>query len=462
MQVEGKKVLVVGFARSGLSAANFLLRRGAQVTITDLKTAEELEDSIAQLAKPAQFSWGTHHREDFLQSDFIILSPGVPSDLPELLEASDQSIPIYSEVELAYRFLEGRLIGVTGSNGKTTTTTLIGKLFETAGLDFVVAGNIGSPLIQSLEIPTGSASTSTTYVVELSSFQLENIEQFRCDIALMLNISPDHQDRYPEFNDYLRAKEQIFLNQLPEHYAVLNADDPDTLKMAAERRATAVLYSRKRALEQGVFLHDQRIQIAWKGERHDLMPVDEVRLRGGHNLENVLAATAAGFLSGIDPEAMMETFSTFEGVEHRLELVRDLGGVTFYNDSKATNVESTVQALKAFSEPLIVIMGGLDKGADFSALAPLMKEKVKRLIVLGAASDRIEGVLGHSVSTLRAENMRQAVGLAYDHALSGDVVVLSPGCTSFDMFEDFEHRGQVFKEAVRALNKKRTREQERK
>jgi UDP-N-acetylmuramoylalanine--D-glutamate ligase len=451
MQVEEKNILVVGFARSGLSAANFLLRRGARVTITDRKTREELEGSIAQLVKPAQLSLGAHRLEDFLQSDFIVLSPGVPSDLPELLEASRRGISIYSEVELAYRFLKGRVIGVTGSNGKTTTTTLIGKLFETAGLDCVVAGNIGAPLIQCVETPDPSVSPSTTYVVELSSFQLENIEQFRCDVALMLNISPDHQDRYPEFNDYLEAKEQIFLNQSEENYAVLNADDPPTLKMAAGLRAAAVLYSRSQALEQGVFLDEQRIKIAWKGEKHDLMSVGEVRLRGGHNLENVLAATAAGFLSGLDQEAMAETFRTFEGVEHRLEPVRDLGEVTFYNDSKATNVESTLQALKAFEEPLIVIMGGLDKGANFSALVPLMSEKVKRLIVLGAAGDRIEGALGESVSTIRARDLQQAVEWAFDDAISGDVVVLSPGCASFDMFEDFEHRGRVFKEAVNAL-----------
>ena len=450
MQVKGKNVLVVGFARSGLSAANFLLSRGAQVTITDQKGQEQLEDSIAQLTRPARLSLGTHRLEDFLQSDFIVLSPGVPSDLPQLAEASKRSIPIYSEVELAYRFLKGRLIGVTGSNGKTTTVTLIGKLFEAAGLNCVVAGNIGSPLIGSLETPEDSSSP-TTYVVELSSFQLENIEQFTCDIALMLNISPDHQDRYPEFHDYLKAKERIFLNQSQEHHAVLNADDPHTLKIASERRAAALLFSRSQALEEGVLLHEERIQIAWKGEKHDLMTAAEVRLRGGHNLENVLAATAAGFLSGVDQEAMAETFRTFRGVEHRLEPVRELEGVAFCNDSKATNVESTLQALRALSEPLIVIMGGLDKGADFSTLVPLMKEKVKWLIVLGAAGDRIEAALGRGVPTIRARDLPQAVELAYDHALSGEVVVLSPGCTSLDMFEDFEHRGRVFKEAVNAL-----------
>ena len=449
--MEGKNVLVVGLARSGLSAANFLLKRGAQVTITDRKTPQELEGSIAQLAKPAQLSLGNHCREDFLRSDFIILSPGVPSDLPELLEARTRNIPVYSEVELAYRFLKGRLIGVTGSNGKTTTASLIGKIFETAGLDCVVAGNIGAPLIQSLNPSTGSAPPSTTYVVELSSFQLENIEQFRCDVAMILNVSPDHQDRYRDFNDYLSAKKQIFLNQSGGQYAVLNADDPHTLKMVADRRAMTVLFSRTQVLRQGVFLHDQRIKIAWKGEKIDLMAAGEIRLRGSHNLENVLAATAAGFLCGVDQEAMAETFRDFAGVEHRLEPVLNLGGVGFYNDSKATNIQSTLQALRAFSEPLVLIMGGLDKGADFSALAPLMNQKVKRLILLGAAGDRIEAALGEDVPTIRAREMGQAVQMAYEHAVSGDVVVLSPGCASFDMFEDFEDRGRVFKEAVQAL-----------
>ncbi|MEE8348546.1 MAG: UDP-N-acetylmuramoyl-L-alanine--D-glutamate ligase [Acidobacteriota bacterium] len=451
MQVKGKKVLVVGLARSGLAAANFLLGCGAQVTITDRKRREQLKDSMAQLEQPVQFSLGGHRLEDFLQADFIVLSPGVPSDLPELLDASRRGVPIYSEIELAYRFLKGRVIGVTGSNGKTTTTTLIGKLLATAGLECVVAGNIGTPLIQCLGPPATAASSSTTYVVELSSFQLENIEKFKCDVALMLNVSPGHQDRYPDFKDYLKAKERIFLNQSEEHCAVLNADDPHTLKMAADRRASAFLFSRKQTLEQGVFLDQQRIQIAWKGERHDLMPVGAVRLRGGHNLENILAATAAGFLSGVDQEAMAETFSTFEGVEHRLERVRAVGGITFYNDSKATNAESTLQALKAFDEALIVIMGGLDKGSDFSILVPLMKEKVKQLILLGVAGDMIEGILGKSVSTIRAQDLPQAVELAHQEAAPGDVIVLSPGCASFDMFEDFEHRGQVFKEAVTAL-----------
>lgn len=454
MEVKGKNVLVVGFARSGLAAANFLLSRGAEVTITDCRTQEELGDSIAQLVKHARLSLGAHRREDILGSDFVILSPGVPSNLPGLSEASKRSIPIYSEVELAYRFLEGRVVGVTGSNGKTTTTILLSKLFETAGWDCVVAGNVGVPLTQCLKRSAGSDAAGPTYVVELSSFQLENIEQFRCDVAMVLNISPDHQDRYPDFNDYLKAKERIFLNQSGDDYAVLNADDPHTFAMGINRPAKALFYSRKQALKEGVFLHDQRIRIALKDVEYDLMSIGDIRLRGSHNLENILAATATGLIFGIDREVMMETFRAFVGVEHRLETVRNLEGITFYNDSKATNVGSTIQALKAFSEPMIVIMGGLDKGADFSVLEPLMKEKVRQLILLGTTGDKIKNALGKSVPTVQVHDMCQAVEFAYEHALFGDVVVLSPGCTSFDMFEDFEHRGRVFKDAVNGLTKR--------
>lgn len=447
MNVKDKKILVVGFARSGLSAANFLLEQGAQVTITDTKTEEELKEYISQLIMPATLALGGHHVEEFLKADVIVLSPGVPSNLPQLQKASERNIPIYSEVELAYRFLEGKIVGVTGSNGKTTTTTLIGDLLKRAGRDCVVAGNIGSPLIQWVE----KSSTEMTFVVELSSFQLENIEELKCDIALILNVSPDHQDRYDHFDDYVRAKEQIFLNQTDKDHAVINADNPFTVKMAKGRPARVLLYSRKRDLEEGVFVRDGSIQVLWEGQRERLMPVDQIRLRGQHNLENMLAVTAVGILCGLDRDVLVETFRTFVGVEHRLEWVRELSGVTFYNDSKATNMDSASQALQAFTEPLVVIMGGKDKGADFGVLQPLVSDRVKLLVLLGAASDKIFESLGDHVATVRAADMEQAVELAYKSAGPGDVVLLAPGCTSFDMFEDFEHRGRVYKENVNAL-----------
>lgn len=448
MRVEEQNTLVVGFARSGLAAANFLLRRGARVTITDMKTEEELKEWISQLVEPPRLSLGGHNAEDFLGADFIVLSPGVPSNLPELRKASEQGIPIYSEVELAYRFLDGRLIGVTGSNGKTTTTTLIGELFKRAGRDCVVAGNIGSPLIRWVETPRASGSAPTTFVVELSSFQLETIQKFKCDIALLLNVSPDHQDRYDQFDDYIRAKERIFLNQTSQDYAVLNADNPYTLKMSGHCCSSVLLFSRRQELQEGVFVEDGTIQISCQDQKQPLMPVSDIRLKGNHNLENVLAATAAGVLSGLAPEVMIEAFRNFAGVEHRLEPVRELNGVVFYNDSKATNVDSASQALQAFTEPLILLMGGKDKGADFGVLRPLVAERVKLLILLGAAGDGIFEALGKVVPTVFAKDMKQAVELAYKKAVPADAVLLSPGCASFDMFENFEHRGRAFKQAV--------------
>lgn len=451
MRVTDKNILVVGFARSGLAAANFLLKRGARVAITDIRTEESLKAQISQLVGPVQLSLGGHRPEDFLKADLIVLSPGVALSRPELQAASEHNIPIFSEVELAYRFLDGTIIGVTGSNGKTTTTTLIGELLKNSRRQNVVAGNIGSPLVQWAETQAGGSQEPTTFVVELSSFQLETIAKFRCHIAALLNVTPDHQDRYREFDDYIRAKERIFLNQTPEDHAVLNADNPHTLGMAERCQSSVLLFSRKRPLERGIFVQDGAIRIRCKGQKHNLMPVQDIRLRGNHNLENVLAAAGVGAVAGLDPRIMARTFENFGGVEHRLELVEELNSVSFYNDSKATNIDSASRALQAFSEPLVVIMGGLDKGADFATLRPLMAGKVKLLILLGSASDKISKALSGTVETTAVSDMMEAVERAYHAAVPGDAVLLSPGCASFDMFEDFEHRGRVFKQAVHAL-----------
>lgn len=449
MQVKNKNILVVGFGKSGLASANFLIKRGADVTVTDVTTEQQLKKRIAELCGPVRFSLGDHRDEDFIEADLIILSPGVPTHLPQLGKAARAGIPIYGEIELAYHFLPGRVIGVTGSNGKTTTTALIGELFNHCSRKHVVAGNIGSPLIQFADDLGHSAET--TFIVELSSFQLETISKFKCDIALLLNITPDHQDRYSQFSQYVEAKERIFLNQTETHYAVLNADSPYTLEMAKRRRSQVLLFSRKQVLLEGIFVQGGSICIRWKGKQHYLMPTSEIGLRGNHNLENVLAATAAGFLSHLDPALMTETFRSFSGVEHRLEWVDQRDGVDFYNDSKATNVDSASQALQAFDRPLVVIMGGKDKGGDFTPLGKLVTEKARLLVLLGAASDKIFAALGDSVATVRAHDMREAVELARQNAQTGDVVLLAPGCASFDMFEDFEHRGRAFKKAIRGL-----------
>ncbi len=447
MKVEGKNVLVVGLARSGLASANFLAGRGAEVTVTDIKDAASLGTFVSQLAPGVKQALGGHRLEDFLRPDFIVLSPGVPLRIDELQAAARAGVPIYSEIELAFRFLQGRLVGVTGSNGKTTTTTLIGQCFKSAGKDYAVAGNIGTPLISL----ASESSPSRTLVVELSSFQLETVDRLKCDISVLLNVTPDHLDRYPDFAAYAQAKERIFRNQTRNDFAVLNADDPHCARLTGGLTGRPMLFSRRRRLAEGVFVEDETIRICWEGRSIDLMPVREIRLRGNHNLEYVLAATAVAYLAGLDPEAVAEAVRSFPGVEHRLEPVRRLNSVDYYNDSKATNVDAATQALRAFDQPLIVIMGGLDKNGDFGALADLVRESVKRLILIGAATEKIDAALGDLVPVFKASSMEDAVSFARREAREGDVVLLAPACASFDMFDNYEHRGRVFKSLVNAL-----------
>lgn len=470
-EIQGWKVLVVGLARSGLAAANFLLDQGCRVTVTDLKSREALAEPLSRLRGPVELTLGEHRDEDFLGAQLIVLSPGVPSGIGPLRRAAQQGVPVWSEVELAYRFLNGPIVGVTGSNGKTTTTALLGELFKDAGRPCAVAGNIGSPLISLASpeeeddpLPGASAKagppgqTSSredrTFIVELSSFQLENIHRFRCRIAALLNVTPDHLDRYDSFESYRDAKKRIFLNQTEDDCAVLNADDPVVSGLTG-LHARPLWFSRRRALRQGVFVDGGSVRIVWEGESRALMPAAEVRLPGAHNLENVLAAAAVGVAARLEPQSMARTFRRFEGVEHRLEFVRSLQGVDYYNDSKATNVESACRAVESFNRPLILILGGLGKGADFSALRPLAAEKAKRLIVLGAAASQIVNALSGSAPLHLADDFQDAVRQAHEEARQGDVVLLSPACASFDMFDNFEHRGRVFKELVRELTPKK-------
>ncbi len=451
MRIKNQKVLVVGLARSGVAAANFLLKKGAHVTITDLKSCHELEQEIGQLEGKVRLALGGHTEADFLDPDFIVISPGVPTGLSELKHAVARGIPILSEVELAYPFLTGKVIGITGSNGKTTTTALVGEIFKNAGRDAVVAGNIGTPLIQYASVGDSPASPDRYYIVELSSFQLENIRRFKCDIALLLNVTPDHLDRYLCFEDYALAKERIFMNQTRKDYAVLNVDNSLSLSMAEGRKAQVMLFSRRQMLSEGVYVDDGNIYIRWKNEHHFLMRVRDIRLKGNHNLENVLAAAAAGFLSGLELSTMAETFRRFAGVEHRLEFTRRAGGVDYYNDSKGTNVDSAIQGIQALDQPLIVIMGGKDKGGDFTPLRPLLKKKAKLLILIGAATEKIFAQLGNDIETVRAHDLKEAIELARSRAAVGDAVLLEPACASFDMFDNYEHRGRVFKEIVHGL-----------
>ena len=447
MEIAGKHILVVGLARSGVAAAEFLAARGARVTVNDAKPEAELKDAESLRAKGIEVVGGAHPRELFEQSDLIVVSPGVPLALEPFQLAKAAGVPIIGEIELAARFLRGRLVGITGSNGKTTVTTLIGELLKDAGLPTQVGGNIGTPLISLVETSTDESVT----VVELSSFQLEAVERLHVNVALLLNITPDHLDRYDSMADYAAAKANIFCNQTADDVAVLNADNDWSMREGEKTAARRVCFSRLRELDEGIFLRgDAIIERNATGER-ELLTRADIPLPGDHNVENVMAALAAGLACGASVDSMRQTVRQFKGVEHRLEFVAEINGVKFYNDSKATNVDAAIKCLEAFAGGVIVILGGKDKGSDYEPLAPLVRERCEHVILIGAAADKIEAALAETKPLHRAATMPDAVKLGLELGQPGNVVLLAPACASFDMFDNYEHRGRVFKEAVRSL-----------
>ncbi len=447
MQVGGKKILVVGLARTGAAAAEFLLARGARVVVNDAKPESELKDAEGLRAKGAEIVAGRRPPELFETSDLIVTSPGVPLSLEPFHRARAAGVPVISEVELAARFMRGRLIGITGSNGKTTTTTLAGELLKDAGLPTQVGGNIGAPLISLVSTSRDDGYT----VIELSSFQLEAVERLHLFVSVVINITPDHLDRYDSMDDYAAAKANIFRNQTAGDFAVLNADDERVSKMDSLTAARPVFFSRRRELDEGIFLRDSRVIHRASGVERELITRDEIRLRGDHNLENVMSALAIGIACGAPLESMRETIRNFKGVEHRLEFVAEIDGVQFYNDSKATNVDAAIKCVEAFDGGVNVILGGKDKGGDFAPLAPIIATRCSNVILIGAAADKIAEALHGARPLLRASTMDEAVEIGFEVAKPGEVVLLAPACASFDMFDDYEHRGRAFKEAVRRL-----------
>ncbi len=451
MNVADKNILVVGLARSGAAVAEFLAERGAHVTINDTKPESELKDAPGLRSQGIEIIAGSHPAELFEKSDLIIASPGVPLALEPFKKARAAGIPVIGDVELASRFIHGRLIGITGSNGKTTTTTLIGELLEDAGFPTQVGGNIGTPLISLVE----SSRDDSFTVIELSSFQLEAVEQLRLFAAVLLNITPDHLDRYESMEEYAAAKANIFRNQTTGDAAVLNADDERVSEMSRLTPSRIIFFSRTRELDEGIFLRGDEIVNRGFGREQVLVTRSEIPLRGDHNLENVMAAMAVGMVCGASPESMRSTVRAFKGVEHRLEFVAEIEGVKFYNDSKATNVDAAIKSLEAFEGGLVVILGGKDKGSDYRPLAPLVRERCRHVILIGAASEKIAAALESTRPLHRAATMREAVGLGFELSAAGDTVLLAPACASFDMFENYEHRGRVFKEAVRMVKTER-------
>ncbi len=454
IKLDGKKVLVVGVARTGVAAALFCAAHGARVTATDEKTEAELgtvaggqSSSAADLrAAGVTLELGGHRAETFLAQDLIIQSPGVPAEMACFVAARGAGVAVWSEVELAWRFLRGRLIGITGSNGKTTTTALIGHILASAGLPTLVGGNIGTPLISLAEFSTEATLT----VAELSSFQLETIGALRPDIAVWLNLTPDHLDRHASMQLYGQAKARIFENQTESDAAILNADDPETPGYAPGG-ARVHWFSRQKRVASGAFVRDDQIVFRQNGEETVLLRRGDIGLRGEHNVENVLAAAAATFLAGASPAAIAEGVRTFAGVEHRLEFVAEIGGAAYYNDSKATNVDATLKAIDAFEGNLIIILGGKEKGGDFVALREPLHRRAKLALVIGKAAEKISAQIAGAVPVEAAGTIERAVHIAHEQARPGDVVLLAPACASFDQFENYEHRGRVFKELVRAL-----------
>jgi UDP-N-acetylmuramoylalanine--D-glutamate ligase len=447
IELRGKRVLVVGLARTGIATALFCAARGARVTASDARSEAQLGDTVARLRQAGcALEFGAHTVSTFRAQDLIVPSPGVPADLPALVAARGAGIPIWSEIELASRFLRGKLIAITGSNGKTTTTALVGHILAGAGMPVIVAGNIGTPLISRVD----DSSDNTVTVAEVSSFQLEWIASFRPDVAVLLNLTPDHLDRHASFEDYCRCKLRIFENQTERDAAVLNADDP-VLARQSLQRPRICWFSRTRIQPSGASLRGS--QIVFRDGRGETVLLDrsDIGLRGEHNVENVLAAASAAWLIGAPAAAIAAGVRSFPGVEHRIELVADIGGVQFFNDSKATNVDATLKALDAFPGGLFVILGGRDKGSDYTPLIEPLRQRAKQVFLIGAAAEKIQAQIGAGVPAVRAGTLDRALALAWERARSGDTVLLAPACASFDQFENYEHRGRVFKQLVHAL-----------
>jgi UDP-N-acetylmuramoylalanine--D-glutamate ligase len=450
MEIKGKKVLVVGLGKSGLAAALFLRRRGALVTVSDVRSAEALAKEIPALIEAGiMVESGGHGLLTFRRQDLIVVSPGVPLDTPELAQVKHFGLPVIGELELAARFLKGHTLAVTGSNGKTTTTTLLGEILKAGGLPTLVGGNIGLPVVALID----DSTDDTWSVLEVSSFQLETTVQFHPEIAVILNITPDHLDRHGSFENYCAAKERIFAAQTAEDCLVLNADNTPCAHAAARSAAKVYWFSIEHPVDQGAWLEQGSVvyRAAEDAATEHVMPLRGIPLKGAHNIENVLAAVVSARLAGVPAEVIRGAVESFQAVEHRLEYVITHNGVAYYNDSKATNVDATAKAIAAFSGGIHLILGGKDKNSDYTLLSDLLRERVSAVYTIGSAAAKIESHLRGVVSIYSCVTLDKAVASAAAAARPGEVVLLAPACSSFDQFENYEHRGKVFKQLVKEL-----------
>lgn len=454
--LRGKSVLIVGLARTGVAASIFCSARGARVTATDRKTEQELAETVVLLrAAGVSLALGGHEQASLREQDLLVVSPGIPVNAPVLEQARKLRIPVWSEIELAWRFLRGKLIAITGSNGKTTTTSLVAHILKTSAIPTLVGGNIGVPLLSLVD----SSSDATVTVAEISSFQLENVEEFRPEVGVLLNLTPDHLDRHASFDEYAGAKMRMFENQSECDAAILNADDPEVARRMPNG-PRVYWFSRKERVTAGAFLLEEEIVFRADGDETQLLRRSDVTLRGEHNLENVLAACSAAFLVGAPIAGIAEGVRSFAGVEHRLEFIGNIAGVQYYNDSKATNVDAALKAIEAFPKPqpsdekgrLIVILGGKDKGSPYTPLREPLAARARDVLLIGAATEKIAADLEGAMPLERAGTLGRAVQIAKDRAKAGDIVLLAPACASFDQFENYEQRGRVFKDLVAKLS----------
>jgi len=447
MELKGKKVLVVGLGKSGLAAALFLRHHGAHVTVSDVRSAEALAKDIpALLDEGIMVETGGHGLLTFRRQDLIVVSPGVPLNTPELAQVKSFGLPVIGELELAARFLKGKTLAITGSNGKTTTTALLGEILQKAGFPTLVGGNIGLPVVALIN----SSTDETWSVLEVSSFQLESTQQFHPQIAVILNITPDHLDRHGSFENYALAKERIFAAQHEADCVILNADNARAAQAASRSVARVFFFSVEHSVLQGAWVQDG--WVVYRGGKDEqiekIMPLGGVPLKGAHNVENVLAAVCAARQAGAPANVIREAIEAFQAVEHRLEFVTKINSVEFYNDSKATNVDATAKAVAAFSGGIHLILGGKDKGSDYTQLSDLLRARVRAIYTIGSAAAKIESQLRGVVPILSCETLDNAVSAAGAAARPGEVVLLAPACSSFDQFENYEQRGRVFKELV--------------
>ncbi|MCK4727386.1 MAG: UDP-N-acetylmuramoyl-L-alanine--D-glutamate ligase [Desulfobacterales bacterium] len=457
LDFENKKVLVVGLAMTGLAVARFLKDRGAHVTVTDLKKEDELGSYAHDaLTMGIPLKLGAHKIESFTDSDLIVVSPGVPHRITPLEAARRAGIRVIGEVELAFRFnyIKEPIVAITGTNGKTTTTSLIGEMLKASGCSVFVGGNIGAPLIDYLN----SGTHADVIAAEISSFQLDTMERFRPKIGVLLNITEDHLDRYNDFRHYVRSKARLFKNQESTDVAVLNMMDPAICELESGIRGQKLYFNINNAgnhfmpeTRHGVVIRGKEMICSLPGKPPVILSLAKFRLKGEHNLENAAAASLAALLAGAGRAGIQMALDTYEGLHHRLEYVGNVNGVQYYNDSKATNVDAVKRSLQSFDSPVILIMGGRDKGGSYTFLKELIKKRVKRLIAIGEAREKILSALGGLTHSEGTRTLGEAVHLAHQAAAPGDVVLLSPGCSSFDMFTDYAERGEAFCEAVRGL-----------